>query len=223
MSILCGWASIDERGRARGGTAGDQTGGEVKVGYYYQFGQNVVLRPTDRATGVKMAEIMRKICYNNKVGYDQDERTTLYKEMARVGWDPDKITKPVETDCSALIAVVCRSVGISVSPDIWTGNMREALSKTGKFRAFTGTGWTNTDKNLRKGDIILNPAAHVIMAIEDGPDADKGETSSVPQPVGTATVYVYGSHGSGVNERWALDSSRSVWVPKKVCHGYKKR
>lgn len=223
MSILCGWASIDERGRARGGIAGDQTGGEVKVGYYYQFGQNVVLRPTDRATGAKMADIMKRICYNNKVGYDQNERTTLYTEMARVGWNPSKITRACETDCSALIAVVCKAVGINVSPDVWTGNMREALSKTGKFKAFTGSGWTNTDKNLRKGDIILNPAAHVIMAVEDGPNADKGEAASVPQPVGTATVYVYGSHGSGTNERWALDSSKSVWVPKKVCHNYKKR
>ena len=32
MAVKCGWASIDERGRARGGSAGDQTGKEVKIG-----------------------------------------------------------------------------------------------------------------------------------------------------------------------------------------------
>lgn len=32
MSVKCGWASIDEWGRASGGKAGDQTGVEVKVG-----------------------------------------------------------------------------------------------------------------------------------------------------------------------------------------------
>ena len=37
MSIKCGWASIDERGRASGGKAGDQTGVEVKIGNWYYF------------------------------------------------------------------------------------------------------------------------------------------------------------------------------------------
>lgn len=49
------------------------------------------------------------------------------------------------------------------------------------------------------------------------------DNAKVPSPVGTATVNVYGSHGSGTNERWALDSEMTVWVPKRVCKNYKKR
>ena len=44
MSVLCGYASIDERGKISGGKAGDQTGREVKTAPWYSFGQNIVLR-----------------------------------------------------------------------------------------------------------------------------------------------------------------------------------
>lgn len=47
--------------------------------------------------------------------------------------------------------------------------------------------------------------------------------TKAPSPTGTATVYVYGSHGTGANERWAVDPEKTVWVPKKYCKNYKKR
>ena len=166
MSIKCGWASIDEHGRASGGAAGDQTGLEVKVGSWYYFRQNCVLRFKDRSKAAKAAEICRGIANNNKVGYDQSQRTTLYSELARVGWNPAKITKPVETDCSAMVAAIVNAVGIKVSKDLWTGNMRSALYNTGAFYLYTGTSYTQSDRLLMTGDIILNEASHVIMALE---------------------------------------------------------
>lgn len=178
MAVLCGWASADERGRASGGKAGDQTGREVRVGYWYSFGQSVVLRANDRAKGKEMAAIMKKLCNNNHVGYDQGQRTTLWSVMSRNGWNPDKVTTNCECDCSALVAVVCRAAGYNVSPDLWTGNLRNALIRTKKFTALTSATYTLSDKNLRAGDIILNPDKHVIMALEDGPNA-KASGSSV--------------------------------------------
>ena len=39
MGTLCGWASIDEKGKATGGQKGDQTGREVRTGNWYNFGR----------------------------------------------------------------------------------------------------------------------------------------------------------------------------------------
>lgn len=76
------WGSISEHNSVTG-TAGDQTGREVKIGNYYSFGQNVVLRPTNRKVANHMCGVAKKLASCNLVGYDQYERTTLYKEMAK--------------------------------------------------------------------------------------------------------------------------------------------
>lgn len=169
MSVKCAWASIDERGKTSGGRTGDQTGKEVKIGNYYNFGQTVILRAKSRSVGVKIAKGAELIANNSNVGYDQSNRTSLYNEAAKVGFDLAKIKTPCETDCSAEIAVLCRYAGITVSPHIWTGNMEQVLMKTGKFEKLPKS-YINKPNKLRKGDIVLNPSVHVITVIEDGRD-----------------------------------------------------
>lgn len=219
MSIYCGWASIDERGRASGGAAGDQTGLEVKVGRWYYFRQNCVLRFKDRSKAAKAATICRGIANNNKVGYDQNQRTTLYSELARVGWNPAKITKPVETDCSAMVAAIVNAVGIKVSKDLWTGNMRKALYNTGAFYLYTGAAYTQSDRLLMTGDIILNEASHVIMALEDGPGVSKSTGSSATSSASSTTKDRIKKGQRGLNDlvgaKLAIDGSRGP-ATKKV-------
>lgn len=219
MTVYCGWASQDERGRATGGTAGDQTGLEVKVGRWYYFRQNCVLRFKDRAKAKKAAQICRGIANNNKVGYDQGQRTTLYQELARVGWDPARITKPVETDCSAMVAAIVNAVGIKVSKDLWTGNMRSALYNTGAFYLYTGAAYTQSDRLLMTGDIILNEASHVIMALENGADATKKTGSSATSSASSTTKDRIKKGQRGLNDlvgaKLAIDGSRGP-ATKKV-------
>ena len=112
---LCGWASIDERGKVTGGQKGDQTGKEVRTGNWYNFGQTVVLRFKDRNKAEKAAIVMKKLCDNNIVGYCQEHRTTLYTELEKVNWNVDALITPCETDCSAMMSPVLRCVGIRVS------------------------------------------------------------------------------------------------------------
>ena len=218
MSIKCGWASIDEHGRASGGAAGDQTGLEVKVGSWYYFRQNCVLRFKDRSKASKAAEICRGIANNNKVGYDQSQRTTLYSELARVGWNPAKITKPVETDCSAMVAAIVNAVGIKVSKDLWTGNMKKALYNTGAFYLYTGTAYTQSDRLLMTGDIILNEASHVIMALENGSGV-KGTGSTATSSASSTTKNRIKKGQQGLNDlvgaKLAIDGSRGP-ATKKV-------
>lgn len=168
MGTQCGWASHDENGNFSGGSAGDQTGQEVKLGNWYNFGQNTVLRFNDRSIASRAATVMKNICNNNHVGYDQSQRTTLYTQLKNVGWDVSKLTTNCECDCSSLIAVVLSAVGINVSKDIYTGNMVTAIMNTGKFTKLTDSKYTQSDQWLKIGDIMVNPGSHTIMAVESG-------------------------------------------------------
>ena len=80
MAIKIGHASIDERGKINGGTAGDSTGGEVCVRGWYNANWNVVLRPKTEAVAEKSAKACKAACANNKVGYDQYQRNTLHAD-----------------------------------------------------------------------------------------------------------------------------------------------
>lgn len=178
MSTLCGWASIDERGSARGGAAGDQTGREVKTGNWYDFGQTVVLRFKDRTKAKKAAASMKVLCNGNYVGYDQNQRTTLYTALQAVNWDVSKLKTKCETDCSAMMSPVLKTAGISVSKDIYTGNMVNAIMNTGEFEKLTGSKYTDSGDYLMTGDISVNEGRHTIMALEDGSKASGGTSQS---------------------------------------------
>lgn len=168
MTIICAWAAWDENHHARGGAAGDQTGGEVHTGPWWYFGQNCVLRPRNNAIADRIADVMEKAAKNNNIGYDQSNRLSFYEALKAAHWDPSKITRKVETDCSAMTAAAINAAGVKISPNAWTGNLWECVKPSGKFERLTGTEYTHTDANLKRGDIILNEAEHVIVALEDG-------------------------------------------------------
>ena len=199
MAIKCGWASIDERGKGRGGKAGDQTGREVKIGDWHNFGQNVVIRFKDRAKAKKAASICKQICRNDKVGYDMDNRTTLFTEAKAKNWDITKIKKKVETDCSAMQAVICNAVGIPVSEDWYTGNMVEIAKKfPEEFEILRGEKYTDNDKFLKVGDMLVNTKKHTIMALENGQWASKKQTKKGIKSVATlAREVINGQWGNG--------------------------
>lgn len=210
MAVQCVWASIDERGMATGGVAGDQSGTEVRKGNWYQFGQNVVMRCTNSTMAAKIAEAAIKTAANNNIGYDQSQRTSFYSAAGRVGWDPSKIEQKCETDCSAAVAVYCRYAGIPLSKDVYSGNLRAALSRTGLFNAYTGTGWTNTDANLQKGDIIIAPGKHVIVAVADAPSAKPAQkpSSSTKKSIDEiAKEVINGKWGNGATRKSKLEAA----------------
>lgn len=190
MATLCGWASIDERGKATGGQKGDQTGKEVKVGNWYNFGQTVVLRFKDRTKAHKAATAMKQLCANDNVGYCQGHRTSLYDELAKVSWRPTELKTHCETDCSAMMSPVLKCAGISVSKNIYTGNMVDAIMATGQFTKLIGKKYTTTGDNLMEGDISVKAGKHTIMAVEDGcnvksTSGTKTATSNPTAPYGT--------------------------------------
>lgn len=62
MAVKIGHASIDERGKARGGAAGDQTGKEVCLRDWYDKNWVSVLRPKNEKEAEKMAKAMEQAC-----------------------------------------------------------------------------------------------------------------------------------------------------------------
>lgn len=185
MAVLCGWASIDERGKISGGKAGDQTGKEVKTGSWYDFGQTTVLRWKDTTLAIAYAKVIKALCNNKHVGYDQSQRTTLYNALKAVKWDYTKLSKDVECDCSELIAcaVNCVIGKAVISSAVYTGNLNNALMNSGYFKKLTGSKYCNSSTYLAIGDVINAPGHHVISCLENGPKVGiRNDTGKVAEP-----------------------------------------
>lgn len=171
MSVKIGHASIDENGKAQGGQAGDQTGAEVCIRSWYAKGWNKVIRAKDPVVAEKIAKTMEQACANDKIGYDQAQRTTLYVQAQAKSWDLSKVSAACECDCSSLVAVCVNAASITVSKDIYTGNEAAALKNTGKFMVYTEAKYLNGDSYLKRGDILLKEGSHTAVVLSNGSDA----------------------------------------------------
>ena len=167
MAVYIGHASIDERGKAKGGTAGDQTKKEVYKRTWYSKPWHTVIRPKSATIAEKIAKAMEQACANDNIGYDQYQRTTLYELAKAKKWDISKITAKCETDCSALVSVCCNAAGVTVSKDMYTGNERSILFLTGKFTIFTDNKTVGSSDYLKRGDILLGNG-HTAIVLSDG-------------------------------------------------------
>ena len=165
MSVKIGHASIDERGRASGGKAGDQTGKEVCTRTWYDKGWNKVIRPKSEEVAKKLVKAMKDACKNNNIGYDQSQRHTLYELAKAKKWDLAAVNQKCETDCSALVAVCVNAAGVKVPGTIYTGNQAEVLKETGQFDILTDAKYTRSDKLLKPGDILLKEGSHTAIVL----------------------------------------------------------
>lgn len=182
--IKIGQASRDERGRYSGGIAGDQDGKEVAIREWYNRPWNKVLRCKDSKKAEKIAKAMEKACRNDYIGYDQNQRTTLYSLAKANGWRIEDIKTPCETDCSALVAVCVNAAGIRVSGDIYTGNEANALLRTEEFELLMAPKYLISDEYLRRGDILLYEFHHTAIALQDGKKAGVNKYTAVEYPLG---------------------------------------
>ena len=175
MAVKIGHASIGENGKVTGGQAGDQTGKEVKISNYYVHSKGwVVLRCKDKAKRNKIAEAMEMPFKNDSIGYDQNQRDTLYNNVKNSGYDPSKTTKKVETDCSALVRVcIAYAYGEDVAGNIRTISQPAELVKTGLFTKYTADKYCRSSDYLVRGDILCTPVSgHTVVVLNDGAKAE---------------------------------------------------
>ena len=230
MAVYIGHASIDERGKAKGGAAGDQTGKEVYKRTWYNKPWHTVIRPKSAEIAEKIAKAMEQACANDNIGYDQYQRTTLYELAKAKKWDISKVTTKCETDCSALVSVCCNAAGVTVSKDMYTGNEKSILFLTGKFTIFTDNKTVDSSDYLKRGDILLGNG-HTAIVLSDGSKVKtttKKETSTatatkVKQKVATGAAQsiskslagTYKTTGSlNIRDKADKDSASLVVIPK---------
>lgn len=168
----------DEHGNYKGGAAGDNTGKEWQIRSWYNRPWNCVLRHPDPEVRACLAELATKAANNNKIGYDQYQRETYWKELQKVSYDPSKITTACEADCSAGVIANVKAAGhILGKPELqnvtctYTGNMRAGLTAAG-FACLTEAKYLTSSVYLVAGDILLNDKHHTATAVTNGTQAD---------------------------------------------------
>lgn len=129
------------------------------------------------------AEIARRICDEQNVGYSQPERRSWFAAADAHG----RVSSPQNADCSSL---ACGAISYGIHHtykvpwghaalleinDHWTGNMRQGMESHG----FNEVHWADEnltpDGGFQVGDIILSAAneggvGHVVVAVEGGSD-----------------------------------------------------
>lgn len=213
--MLCAWASISEKGTANG-IKGDQTKKEVKIGNYYNFGQNEFLRPRDAEVGKKMAIAAARIAENDYIGYGQIDRNTAYNEFCKLKWDINRIKEikvKCNIDCSELaLCAVNFALGYAALPHtLYTGNIKVvllALKNKEKKHVFDCLK-NLKEKDLKAGDLPLKAGHHIIVVIgstdykyrekkaETKETKTKAETKTITAPKGTPLIKE-GSKGNRV-------------------------
>ena len=173
MAVKIGSARIDERGKATGGQAGDQTGNEVSTQNWYLHSKGWrVFRPLDVRQAENIAFCMELACKSKYIGYDQNQRNTLYSTLKNDWFDISKLNKDVETDCSALVRFCCAYAGIKMG-DFNTSSEASALSKSGAFKELTDKKYTNESDYLRRGDVLVTRSkGHTVVVLSNGPKAE---------------------------------------------------
>lgn len=165
---LFAWASISEKGTVNG-TPGDQTGSEVKIGNYYYFGQDLVVRFKSVLRGRKAAEIAKKLANNKAIGYGQSDRAGLFNLAKKCNWEFDVLlkalnAKKVNVDCSSFCATVINlAFGREIVGCFTTSTMVSACYPTNKFKVLKLEGVKEI--KWHKGDMPLKAGRHVIINV----------------------------------------------------------
>ena len=172
----------DENGKYSNGKAGDQTGSEWSIIPWYSRPWNVVLRHPDGTVRELIAQLATECANNDHIGYDQNSdndndggRYSLWSQLKANDYDPRKITKDCETDCSNGVACIIKSAGYILNNDklkgvsvySYTGNLKSVLVKAG-FYALTDSKYLKSDEYLYAGDILLYEGHHTATNITNG-------------------------------------------------------
>lgn len=173
MAVRIAQASKDENGRYTNGQAGNQSGSELNIRTWYNRPWDTVIRANSLDLSNRIADVAQRLVKCTKIGYDQYQRTTLYDQCEKIGWDISKIDQiqACECDCSSLMAVVLRFCGVSIPKTVYTGNLTAYCMQTGMFICLRDSKYLTGDQYLRKGDLVLNTAHHVAVCLDNGQNA----------------------------------------------------
>ena len=158
----------DENGNLKGGKAGDQSKKEWYLRKWYARPWTCVLRFPDIIVGTLIAQLGIDAALNDRIGYDQGQRDSFWKEVRKVGYLPAKIVTACEEDCTAGVngIVHCAAYLLEVpalkkipETGVRSGNMRR-LFKAAGFKVLTDPKYLKSGDYLLPGDILLYDNHH---------------------------------------------------------------
>ena len=167
-------AVCDERGRARGGCPGNQTAnlyhtqGELRFAEWYLSGGkpwDYVIRAKKISQRLAIASAAMSAVRNHKIGYDQDDRESLYEEVQYKDFDPARVEKPVNCDCSSLVTVCCNYAKIPILKGTYTGNLVSRCDAVGMFKIYKSKKYTACSDDLFEGDILIREGFHCCIVV----------------------------------------------------------
>jgi hypothetical protein len=166
MTNLFAWASIGENGKATGGKKGDQTKKEVKVAPYYEFGQTWVIRFRSTSRGKKAGKAAKAMAENDNIGYNQNDRTSLFRECCKINWKIDKIHLIEKCNCDCSELAVCAVNFAYGYPKLASNNTTYSLPDTCKSfsKNFKRADKAIRTKKFKKGDLV-GKRGHVIINV----------------------------------------------------------
>lgn len=173
MAVRIAEGVHDEKGRYRGGKSGDQTGDEVRIRNHYNLNATVVVRFNKPEMREKIAFDMERAALNQKIGYDQYERNTVYTQAKKHSWDMGAIDVNCECDCSSSTTVASIYAGCSEKTMYQgncatTSNLRTRLMKSADVTIYTTTKYTRSSDYLMRGDIVIREGHHVYVVLSNG-------------------------------------------------------
>lgn len=185
----------DENGKINGGNAGDQTGKEWCIRNWYSRPWTCVLRHPDKDVRALLASLGEKAALNDKIGYDQNQRDTYWKELQKANYDPSAIEAACEADCSSGVIANVKAAGyilgntkLQKCTATYTGNMRAGLKAAG-FEVLTDNKYIASSAYLLAGDILLADGKHTATNFTDG---TKSGGESITSSGITVPTYVVG-------------------------------
>jgi len=212
----------DENGGTRGGKAGDQNGKEWRLRSFYVRPWTCVLRYPNMDVGTLIAQLGIDAALNDKIGYDQGQRDTFWKEVKKVGYLPAKIKTACEEDCTAGVNGLVHCAGYLLDipalkalaeTGIRSSNMKKAYKAAG-FKVLTDSKYLKSGDYLLPGDILLYENHHAATNVTCGkkvrgdytyhdvianPSAYRPTPTPTPTPVKLGDrVLKYGDSGADV-------------------------
>lgn len=183
--------SKNEHGWAHGGEAGDQTRVEYYIRPWYSYDQDKTARHPDEAVRYLIAKMAVQAADNDRIGYDQGDRLSMWAQLQRAGYDPSRITVPCEADCSSSTAAIVKAVGhvlgdakLERVPDYMTTWTEEAFLKTAGFEILYGH---RGPEDLVPGDIQFNTDRHTNIYVgtdRKGPELPRKRRRTMQSIIG---------------------------------------
>ena len=211
----------DENGKYKGGVAGDQTGKEYGLRAWYNRPWTCVLRWIDIRVGTLLAELGIDAALNNKIGYDQGQRDSYWKQLKAVGYLPSLVTVPCEQDCTAgvnaNVHAAANLLGISAlkaipETGVRSSNMRKHYSNAG-FKVLTDPKYLKNGDYLMPGDILLYDNHHACINVTAGKKISYAYESVITEFIDKTPVTSGLKRGDSGSEVKAMQNLLLKWNP----------